>query len=315
MRQSDDPSCQPRFFFCKNLILSNLMQTATFGPAVIYSLVQRRAMAFSYWCYLQCFVGTVSILSSLVTMTCMTLERYLYICMTFEYEHILSQKRLRQVLTLSWVYCVSTPIINMILLLHNNREEKNELVTMGLLCENYMTEQPLRSIPSAFIFRKVIDSITILLCLIAHAFSYYRMYKTEQNLVMPFKATSAKARITVAYFCGMLLVQLLPVLFKVILDVLWEFQATSMIDTSFQSEGACKIKPTPTAAALHLALQIMLLVPPSINLLVYGVRNVEIRQALTNLFRRRANNRAAVLIPLDRIRVRHIVNQNHVQAG
>ena len=70
MRQSDDPSCQPRFFFCKNLILSDLMQTATFGPAVIYSLVQRRVMASGNSRWSSCLVKIRGALQLRVTNIC-----------------------------------------------------------------------------------------------------------------------------------------------------------------------------------------------------------------------------------------------------
>ncbi|XP_075331667.1 olfactory receptor 8K1 [Odontesthes bonariensis] len=317
--RSDDISCQPRFVLFNNLILTNLIQTVIIGPAVIHSLVKRRTMAISLWCYVQIFLGAVSVFSSVITITCMVLERYLYVCHVLQYQILLSEKRLRQLLTLIWVYSVFIAIIIMTPLLHNQRKQKNGPVTMGLLCDLDIMEGYPRAL---VIFHKVVGSITLLLCLLAHAFSYYRMYRTGRMLRMPFKADSDKARKTVLFYCGMLFVQLLPLLFKVSSNALWEFQDNSMFDLSY-----CKLKLTPTAAALHVALLIILLVPPCINPLVFGVRNVEmrqtltnlfqwpaedrvveIRQALTNLFRWRADNR--VELPLERIRVRYIVDQN-----
>lgn len=89
-----------------------------------------------------------------------------------------------------------------------------------------------------------------------------------------------------------------------------------MMVQSSQSPGLCKVKTTPTATAtaLHISLLVMLMVPPCINPLVYGLWSVEMRQALTSRLRswteRRANERAA-----ERIRLEHVARRNGAQAG
>uniref|UniRef100_A0A3Q3FE24 Melanocyte-stimulating hormone receptor-like n=2 Tax=Kryptolebias marmoratus TaxID=37003 RepID=A0A3Q3FE24_KRYMA len=224
IERSDDLSWQPRFILCENLIVSDLLQTATFGPAVIYSLVRRQTMAFNPWCYLQYMVGTASIFSSLSTITSMALERYLYVCFALRYLVIVTQMRLRIVLIFIWVYSISIGIISMALLLHNGKEENNHHVTMGLLCEPDVMEQHMGSPRPSAIFRKLFGSCTLLLCLLAHAFSYFKMSQHPSNAVLPFYMWNHTARKTVMFYCGMLFLQLLPLLIKVTSDALWEFR-------------------------------------------------------------------------------------------
>ncbi len=283
LERSQDPSWEPRVAFFKNLVLSDLIQTVTLAPAIIHSLVRRRTMAFNNWCYVQYFVGTASIFSSLVTITCMALERYLYVCHAIHYLIILRQVRLRLALSLIWVYSISVGTISMVLL-HTGEKQKHEEVTRGLLCEPDMIEQHMGFPRPAAIFRKVVGPFTLLLCLLVYAFSYLRMYQEARNAMIPFNAVNTAARKTVLFYCGMLFLQLLPLLFKVYSDTLLEFGGTTMAP---QSEGVRRERPPPSAivALLHMSLLALLLVPPCINPLVYGLRNTEMRRALLSPFR------------------------------
>ncbi|XP_067449693.1 olfactory receptor 14A16 [Thunnus thynnus] len=315
--RSEDLSWEPRFAFLKNLMLSDLMQSVTFGPAVIHSLVQRRTMTFSTWCYVQYFVGTASIFSSLVTITCMALERYLYVCHAIHYLVILTQVRLRLVLSLIWVYSISISIVNMVLL-HMGRGDQNEYVTGGLLCEPDTVEQHMGFPRASAVFRKLVGSFTLLMCLLVYAFSYTRMYQDARNAVIPFNAVNTTARKTVVFYCGMLFLQLLPLLLKATTDALWEVEGTvAMMALPSQSQGVRKAKQIPSvkAAVLHMSLMVMLIVPPCINPLVYGLRNVEMRQALLSLFRGWTQRRDEGVRRVEWIRVGNIVRQNRAQAG
>ncbi len=281
---SEDLSWEPRFALIKNLVLSDLLQTVTFSPAVIHSLVQRQTMAFSTWCHVQYFVGTAGIFSSLLTITCMALERYLYVCHAIHYLVILTQVRLRLTLSLIWVYSIFVSTINMVLL-HMGGGQNNEPVTRGLLCEPDMVEQHMGFPRASAIFRKLMGSFTLLMCLLVYAFSYVRMYQDARKAMIPFSDVNTRARKTVLFYCGMLFFQLLPLLLKVASDALWEVEGTVAM-MALSSKGGHKAKPPSVMAAVfHMSLLIMLLVPPCINPLVYGLRNVEMRRALLKLFR------------------------------
>lgn len=109
----------------------------------------------------------------------------------------------------------------------------------------------------------------------------------------------------------MLCLQLLPLLLKVTLDALWETEGTAaMMALSSQATP----NPSYTAAVLHMSMLVMLLVPPCINLLVYGLRNVEMRHAMLSLFQLWRQRRGAGVRVVEEIRVENIVLQNRAQA-
>lgn len=317
MRRSDDLSWEPRIAFLKNLIVSDLMQTVTISPTIIHSLVRRRTIEFDTWCYVQYFTGTITIFSSLTTITCMALERYLYVCHAIHYLVILTRMRLRLTLSLIWIFSISVSTINMVLL-HTGQGRSSEPVTKGLLCEPDVVEQHMGFPRASAVFRKLVGSFTLLLCLLAHAFSYLRMYRDARNAVVPFKAVNTKAGKTVLYYCGMLFVQLLPLLMKVISDAVWEVEGTvAMMARSppTQGDSSTKMTPSATAVGLHMCLLVMLVVPPCINPLVYMLRDAGMRQLLLSLFRSRMRDRRADVCGVDGRRIRDVEHRHGAQAG
>ncbi|XP_073326338.1 olfactory receptor 2A25-like [Pagrus major] len=266
----DDLSWEPRVTFFTNLIMSDLVQTVTFAPSVIHALVQRRTMEFSLWCRVQYFVGASSIFSSLYSITCMAMERYFYVCHAIHYPVILTRVRLRLALTAIWVSSISVGTVATVLL-HTGEEQKNEPFISGLLCEPDVVEQHMGFPRAPAVFRKVFGFATLLLCLLVYVFCYFRMYQDASNAMIPFDAVNTTARKTVLFYCGMLLLQLLPLLIKVASDVLWEYEG---------------VHTATTTTVFHISLAVMVLVPPCINPLVYGLRNAEMRRALLGPFRR-----------------------------
>ncbi|CAL8260566.1 unnamed protein product [Gadus morhua 'NCC'] len=279
LERSRELAWQPRFNLLKNLILSDLIQTALLGPPLIYSLMHRRTMGFNLWCHLQYFLGTTTISCSLLTITGMALERYLYVCQAIRYLSILTLLRLRLALSMIWVVSVGLGITSVVLLgLGHEREDATRGVTSGLVCEPDTMERQMGFPRASAVFRKVVCALLLLICILAHGFAYLRMYRDALNAVVPFKAVNTRARKTVLFYCCMLLFQLLPVLLKATSDVLWELEGT----------GAAMLERNPhtpslSAAVLHTSLLAMTLVPPCINPLVYGMRNKEVRQLLARV--------------------------------
>lgn len=310
MGRSEDLSWETRVAFFKNLILSDLLQTVIIGPSVIYSLVQRRTIAFSTWCHAQYFVGTVSIFSNLLTITCMVLECYFYVCHGIQYLVNITPVRLRLVLSSIWVYSIIVSTINMVLV-HTGGGKNNELVTSGLLCEPDIVERYMGFPRAAAVVRKLLGSFTLLLCLLVIAFCYFRMYRDASNAVIPFHVVNTKALKTVLFYCSMLCLQFLPLLLKVTSDALWEVEGTAaMMALSSQATPY----PSYRAAVLHISMLVMLLVPPCINPLVYGLWNVEMRHAMLSRFRLWRQRRGAEARVMEEIRMGNIVPQNRAQA-
>lgn len=275
LERSEDHSWERRAALLKNLVLTDLIQTITFAPSVIHALVRRRTMAFNAWCYVQYFVGTVGVFSSLGTITFMALERYVFVCHAIHYLVLLTPVRLRAAVSLVWVYSLSVGSINL-MLLATGEEQEDEEATRGLLCEPDMMEQHMGFPRAAALFRKVLGPLTLMTCLLVYAVSYLRMYQDATNATIPFNAVNTAARKTVLFYLGMLFVQLLPLLVKVLSDAVWEVE-----DYYSRSDGRKGRPPhSPAAAALHVCLVISLMVPPCVNPLVYGMRNKETRRAL-----------------------------------
>lgn len=278
---SEDLSWEPRVAFFKNLVLSDVVQTVSFAPAVMHNLLQRRTMEFGAWCWVQYFVGTTCIFSSLATITCMALERYIYVCHAIHYLVILTRTRLRVALGLIWVYSLSVSV-TLVVLLQGGTPSATQSLTSGLLCEPDTMEQHMGFPRAPAVLRKVTGPLTVLACLLVHAFSYLQMYRYAQKATIPFNTANTAARRTVLFYCGMLLLQLLPLLLKSASDALWELEGTkAMVE---KQSGATWDRPA-IAAVMHVSLVVLLLVPPCINPLVYGVRNMEMRQALLRSLR------------------------------
>lgn len=277
LERSDDHSWERRAALFKNLVLTDLIQTITFAPSVIHALVRRRTMAFNTWCYVQYFVGTVGVFSSLVTITFMALERYVFVCHAIHYLVLLTPVRLRAAVSLVWVYSLSVGSVNLVLLGTGEAQEDEE-ATRGLLCEPDMMEQHMGFPRAAALFRKVLGPLTLMMCLLVYAFSYLRMYQDATKATIPFNAVNTAARRTVLFYLGMLFVQLLPLLVKVLSDAVWEVEDSAVMMPRYsRSDGW---KGASAAAALHVSLVISVMVPPCVNPLVFGMRNKETRRAL-----------------------------------
>lgn len=215
----------------------------------------------------------------------MALERYLYVCHAIHYLAILTQVRLRLALSLIWVYSISVSTTSMILLF-TGKEQTNERVIMGLLCEPDIVEQHLGFPRAAAVFRTVICHSTLLLCLLVYFFSYLRMYQDARNAMIPFSAVNTAARNTVLFYCGMLFLQLRPLLFRVLSDALREVEgAVDMMGPPFSQRGKVQQPRSAKAAVLHLSLVVLTFVPLCINPLVYGLRTIEARRALLSPLR------------------------------
>ncbi|KAL4655410.1 olfactory receptor-like protein OLF4-like [Arapaima gigas] len=87
---SDDLSWELCFAMLKSLIISNLLFTLTQGPTVLHCLLQRHTLLFATWCLAQYFVGTICIFYTLLTITLMALERYLYVYHAIHYLNIVT---------------------------------------------------------------------------------------------------------------------------------------------------------------------------------------------------------------------------------
>ncbi|XP_010898329.2 olfactory receptor-like protein OLF4 [Esox lucius] len=280
--RSNDLSWEPRYALLKNLILSDIVQTMNLGPFVTHCLIQRSTMTFNSWCVIQYFTGSACIFCTMITITCMAIERYLYVCHAIHYLAILTPVRLRLAVSFTWVLSISAGLVN-VTLLHRGEGEYGA-ATYGLTCEPDTVERHMGFPRAAAVTPKLMGVSVTVLCLLSYFFAYVRMYQDACNAVMPFSVVNMRARNTVLFYCGMLFLQLLPMFLKITSDVLWELEGTT--DTStVPPKNLFGADSLLLAGTLHVALLALILVPPCINPLIYGLRNGEVRQALPRLFR------------------------------
>ncbi|TRY90620.1 hypothetical protein DNTS_003690 [Danionella cerebrum] len=274
---SEDLSWEPRFALLKNLIVSDVLLVVTQGPTVAHCLLQRTTLPYGVWCITQFFINTVCVFCTVFTITCMALERYIYVCLAIYYISILTKKRLYFMVGFMWSISLCFSAVITTLLSSGHESSLMGTPTTGLLCEPDTLEAHLGFPRAAILFRKVIGLLVTLLCVVCYSFSYLLMYQKARNAVQPFHEVNKRARTTVMFYCSMLLLQLLPIFLKIASDTLSELQA--------RDPGSW-----PVAGVIHIMFLVTLQLPPCINPLVYGLRNREVRAALPKLlFRRRAN--------------------------
>lgn len=286
LRGSDNESWERRFTLLRNLVLNDLLQTLVFAPSVIHALIQRRTLAFDAWCHVQYFAGSAMIFNSLLTITLMAVERYVFVCHAIHYLVLLTRARVWLALGLTWLFSLSVGTVNLlfVLLLPTPGAERREQLwadgaSSGLLCEPDMMEERMGYPRVPAVFRKVLGSLVLGACLLVYAFSYLRMYQDASKAMLPIRAVNKAARKTVLFYLGMLLLQLLPLFVKLLSDVVWEV----LPEEGWRAGGA---QHGSTAAVLHVSLVVATLVPPCVNPLVFGLRNVEMRRALLAPLRR-----------------------------
>lgn len=278
LENSKDLSWEPRFALLKNLILSDVMLIVTQGPTVMHCLLQKTTLPYGAWCLTQYFLNTVCISCTMLTISCMALERYLYVCQAIYYLSILTTKRVNLIVGLTWFIsvCLSAIITGLLTLGH-----KPSLLgkpTTGLLCEPDTIETHLGFPRASAVFRKVVGLVLTLFCIFSYFFSYLRMYQDARNAIQPFQQVNRRARRTVVFYCSMFLLQLLPIFLKILSDALWELEGTVAMIRSLNFPPGWK-----SAGTLHILLVVLLQVPPCINPLIYGLRNREVREALRRL--------------------------------
>ncbi|XP_037376969.1 olfactory receptor 14J1-like [Talpa occidentalis] len=257
----DNSLHSPMYFFLKHLSFLDLCYISVTVPRSIYSSFLHSDYISLGECIVQCFAFTLCASAELYMLTVMSYDRYVAICFPLRYEIIMDVSTcVRGVLSV-WISGVITGIMHTVAtfsihfcgshIIHQFFCDIPQLLKLS--CSNeYINEVGV----SAFL------SLMALLCIVFIGVSYTHIFSTV--LRMPSAEGRAKAFST----C-------IPHLAVVIL-----FISTSVFEF---------FKPTSDSpSALDILLTIMYtVVPPTLNPMIYSLRNKAIKVALRKIFQRR----------------------------
>uniref|UniRef100_A0A8D1AKN4 Olfactory receptor n=1 Tax=Sus scrofa TaxID=9823 RepID=A0A8D1AKN4_PIG len=99
-----DPSLHiPMYFFLRNLSLFDICLVSAVVPKIVFnSLIQRNSISFLS-CVIQVFLVPFSAVAELLLLTGMSIDRYTAICHPLHYEVIMNRDRCVQIVALSWL--------------------------------------------------------------------------------------------------------------------------------------------------------------------------------------------------------------------
>ncbi|XP_036427709.1 olfactory receptor 52E8-like [Colossoma macropomum] len=202
------------------------------------------------------FTVTLAIVISLLTVFFMVLERFVYICCGINYLVIMTNVRIYTCLSLIWLLALAVAITHIVIMMLGGPRFGHSIP--GLVCEPGVMRVQMAFSLHFEMFDKVTMGTLLFLGLLVFSFSYSRMYQAARQALQPFRQDNKRAQCTVAFYLGVFLLQLFPCAFKFV--------------TMYHEE-----------AHYHLVYVLLLLVPPCVNPLAYGFRNMEVRRALQRL--------------------------------
>ncbi|XP_049620823.1 olfactory receptor 14J1-like [Suncus etruscus] len=257
----DESLNSPMYFFLKHLSFLDLCYISVTVPKFIYNSIMQNGNISLWECILQCFIFVVCASAELFMLTVMSYDRYVAICFPLRYEIIMNVRTCVHGVIGVWFSGAISGVMHTVAtfsihfcgpwIIHQFFCDIPQILKLS--CSNdYISELGV----------SVFMSIVGLVCFIFIGLSYVHIFSSV--LRMPTSEGRAKAFST----C-------LPHLAVVIL---------------FISTGTFEfLKPhsdTPTALDILFTI-LYTVVPPTVNPMIYSLRNKAIKTALRKLFKSR----------------------------
>ncbi|XP_026861955.2 olfactory receptor 52E4-like [Electrophorus electricus] len=258
---------EPMYLFLCNLCLNELYGTSGFYPKLIYDLFSSSYMISYTGCMMQAVIIYSSFMCEFTTLVVMAYDRYVAICRPLEYNNTVSTQTVKKALLYTWIFPFILGFPNVML--------ASQLPLCGsnidrLYCDNWSFAK-LSCIPAKIIN---IYGFTLLGIFMAHALII--MYSYQRLLVACKNSADNKKKFIGT--CGPHLLSLI------------NFTTAALFDLLFSRYGS---KDFPDH--LQNAFQVeILVIPPLLNPLIYGLRLSEIRK---RLFRKQQIMLSHALLP------------------
>ncbi|XP_004611665.2 olfactory receptor 14A16-like [Sorex araneus] len=251
----------PMYFFVRNLSLLDLCLISAVVPKAVANALTHRASISFLGCAAQVFLVLFSAVVDLFLLTAMSMDRYAAICHPLHYDGIMTRATCAQLVALSWLCGAFISLVHTAEVFSLSYCDLNELQQffcdipqlLAITCsESVMTEIVL-ILTNAFL------DFTCFICIII---SYICIFATVRKI----PSTEGQSR---AYSTC------LPHLAVVVL-----FLSTAFIAYLKPILGA------PSSADLVLS-SFYVLLPPSLNPIIYSLRNKDVKAGLKKLITRK----------------------------
>ncbi|XP_066536954.1 olfactory receptor 1E16-like [Hoplias malabaricus] len=252
---------KPMYILLFNLPVNDIMGSTAFFPQLVSSILsQNRSITYSA-CFVQALLSHVYGTGSFLILTAMAYDRYIAICCPLKYNTLMTANNLLKIITITWT--IDFTMIGLLLALSYRKEICSTKIVdmfcnnpslMKLICDDTRLNNYYGLFTIAFV-----NGISLLIVI----FTYVQILMT----VVIKRQSDAKSK--AIQTCGT----------HLIVFLFLEFCATFVL-LAHRYEAASSNLRRATGASV-------MIFPPIVNPLVYGLKTKEIRQSIALFFCKR----------------------------
>ncbi|XP_053334775.1 olfactory receptor 52D1-like [Clarias gariepinus] len=255
---------EPMYLFLCNLCFNGLYGTAGFYPKLIHDLFSPVQVMPFVGCIAQAYVIYTSFMCEYTTLAVMAYDRYIAICRPLEYHNMMITQKVAKAIVYSWVFPLFISVPYSLIL--------NQLPMCGsdinrVYCYTWAMVR-LACVPSTTLN---VYGYFLIFIFVLHAVFVIVSY---QRLIVACRQSN-ESRKRFMQTCVPHLVSLI------------NFTITLLFDILFTRYGSDDV---PVAVRYFLQLEV-LIVPPLLNPLMYGLKLSEVRKRIFQTFKQKINIR------------------------